>query len=522
MRATTPPRSTPVQIAAPLHTGLRRILTQPCCALLVWWALSLFALANQSMWIDEWFTWSHNQVPWGEFLPRIIDTERRPPLYHLLANLWGEAVGDSEYALRLLSIAAVSVSCALIYALGRQVLGKRAAVWALWLLALSPFWLLYGRMMRAYSLTMTLALLLTWLLWQGLRRGGLWWLIYAVAGAALLYTDYSGLAVVAAHGLYLLFTLRRQGWRRIGGWFVAVTVMGLAFTPWLAVVATQVTRDVRITDLAGGPVGFALKLATPFFSWGAGESIYPWHPLGLFGATAAGVLWLWGLGAAFHARRDLFWLLLWSFVLPLLFTATLLTLIATDITFLNAAARSPAAAPFFYLAIANGVIAVRQRWLRWAMVALIFAGFAAATANYHRGEQLLNPIYVVPARAVAAELAAVAGPNDLILAEPDTLVGYYYYRTPGAATLREIAPAEDVNGITDTQPEAVYIVTFGRDSTLSSFTTDRFPTWLARHYQLSEEQGYAPVAPRYQAIKQRLTGRPAYAYKLTVQKYTRY
>jgi mannosyltransferase len=122
---------------------------------------------------------------------------------------------------------------------------RPGATWALWLLALSPFWLLYGRMIRAYSLTMALALLLTWLLLQALRRGGRWWLIYAVAGAALLYTDYSGLAVVAAHGLYLLVTLRRQGWRRIGGWFVAAAVMGLAFTPWLAVVATQVARDVR-------------------------------------------------------------------------------------------------------------------------------------------------------------------------------------------------------------------------------------------------------------------------------------
>jgi uncharacterized membrane protein len=263
-----------------------------------------------------------------------------------------------------------------------RLLGKRAAVWALWLLALSPFWLLYGRMMRAYSLTMTLALLLTWLLWQGLRRGGLWWLIYAVAGAALLYTDYSGLAVVAAHGLYLLVTLRRQGWRRIGGWLLAATVMGLAFTPWLAVVATQVTRDVRITDLAGGPVGFALKLATPFFSWGAGESIYPWHPLGLFGAH--GGRRALAVGAGCRVPRAAGSVLAAAVVvcaMPLLFTATLLTLIATDITFLNAAARSPAAAPFFYLAIANGVIAVRQRWLRWAMVALIFAGFAAATVE---------------------------------------------------------------------------------------------------------------------------------------------
>lgn len=110
------------------------------------------------------------------------------------------------------------------------------------------------------------------------------------------------------------------------------------------------------------------------------------------------VLWLWGLVGAFRTRRDAFWLLLWSFVLPLLFTGrTLLTLMATDITFSQRSGAQPGCTPFFYLAIANGIVGVRRRALRWAAALLIFAGFAAATCNCYRGEELLNPIYVIPA-----------------------------------------------------------------------------------------------------------------------------
>jgi hypothetical protein len=122
---------------------------------------------------------------------------------------------------------------------------------------------------------------------------------------------------------------------------------------------------------------------------------------------------------------------------------------------------------------------------------------------------------------VAAELAAEAGPDDLILAEPDTLVGHYYRLAPGAATYRDLAPGEDADVVAGMQPEAVYVITFGRDSTANSYGANQLAVWLAQHHQLISEQGYGPVAPLYQAVKQRITGRPAYAYKLTVQKYVR-
>lgn len=502
-----------------MKAGLRLLANQAWLPLLAWWTLVLAGLQQQSMWIDEWFTWSHTQAPWSEFLARVVATERRPPLQFALVKAWSHVTGDVELALRLTSIAFVLLSVALIYALGRRMLRTQGGLWAAWLLALSPFWLLYGRMLRAYGQTMFLALLATWLLLTALERGRRWWLAYILATVALAYTDYSGLAVLAGHGLFLLVCVRRYGWGSVFAWAGTMLVTAAAFTPWATVIASQVQRGTRLTDLAGGPLGFALKLAVPFFSWGAGESIYPWHPLGLTAALTAGLLWLWGLLLLWRNLRHLFWLLTFSLTAPLLFTATLLTWIATDITFLNAAARSPAAAPFFYLTVAVGLTAIKPALWRWLAALLLLAGFTAASVNYFRAEQLLNPIHVVPARAVAESLAQATGAGDLVIGEPDTLVGYYYGRQPGAAKYQDVDAAANLGWIAANAPDTVYLVTFGRDSTSNSYDSAAVQAWLRAHYRLAETRGYAPVEPFYQAVKSRFTGRPAYAYKLSVEQY---
>jgi hypothetical protein len=207
--------------------------------------------------------------------------------------------------------------------------------------------------------------------------------------------------------------------------------------------------------------------------------------------------------------------------LPLLFTATLLSVVATDITFLNAASRTPGAAPAYLLAAAAGFVALRQRRLRAVALTCIAGGLLVSALNYFAGVQYLNPIYVLPTRAVAAELAAAARPGDLILAERDTLLGHYYERRPGAATYQDVDPAANLAWIEQHHPATIWLVTFGRDSTEGAFGTPELLAQLQTRYQAGAVHGYGPVEPTYQALKQRLTGRPAYAQKLIIQPFTR-
>jgi 4-amino-4-deoxy-L-arabinose transferase-like glycosyltransferase len=493
-------------------------------AVLLAWLLGCGQLAAQSMWVDEWFTNYNIGQTWADFLPSIISTERRPPLHFAALKLWRLLAGPEEFALRLYSVGMVVLAVALLFALGRRLLNARAGALAACLLAVSPFWLLYGRMIRAYSQTMMLALAATLLLVVAVDRGRLWWLVYAMAAAALIYTDYSGLPILAAHGIFVIATaatVSPRRWPPVGFWLAAMAVTAVLYLPWVPSILVATARGVRVTDLAGGPLGFAVKAGVPLYVWAVGETVYPWHPLGAAAALAVGLTALWGLWRTWRRRPAAGWLLGAWIGLPLLFTATLLSVVATDITFLNAASRTPGAAPAYLLAAAAGLVALRRSWLRAAALACIAGGMLVSGLNYFAGVQYLNPIYALPTRAVAAELAAAAQPGDLILAERDTLFGHYYGLTPGAATYQDVDPPANLAWIDQHHPATIWLVTFGRDSTEGAFGTPELLAQLQTRYTPGAGRGYGLVEPSYQALKQRLTGRPAYAQKLMIQPFTR-
>ena len=492
-------------------------------ALLAAWLLGCWQLAGQSMWIDEWFTNLYVDISWDRFMPSLLATERRPPLHYALLKAWSMAAGHEELALRLYSVAMIVLSVALIFALGRRLLRPQAAAAAALLLAVSPFWLLYGRMIRAYSQTMMLALAATLLLVIAIRGRRAWWAAYILASAALIYTDYSGLPILAAHGVYVIglwLGAKPRTWVALGPWLLSMVAVGLIYVPWLPAVLAATDRTVRITDLGGGPLGFAIKLAMPLYTWSVGETIYPWNPLGTAAALTTGLLALWGLWKVWRTKHATAWLLAAWLALPLLFTATLLALVATDITFLNAASRTPGAAPAYILAAAAGLVAVRRRWLQIVAVICLLGGMGAASINYFTGVQFLNPIYALPTRELAAELAAQAQPGDLILSESDTLIGYYYGLHPGAAVYQDVDPQTNLAWIKEHAPRRIWLVTFGRDSTEGAFGTPELRAALEGDYAPASERGYGPVDPLYGAIKQRLTGRPAYSSKLMVEQFT--
>jgi hypothetical protein len=359
------------------------------------------------------------------------------------------------------------------------------------------------------------------------RTPWLWWGAYALAAAALIYTDYSGLPILAAHGAYILTTWRASRLRTISAWLLTMVAVGLVYLPWLPSILSATDRSVRLTDLAGGPLGFGVKLAVPFYVWSAGETLYPWSWFGLGALTAliVGLLAAWGLWRQGRVRPATAVLLLAWLVLPLLFTATLLSLVATDITFLNAASRTPGSVPAYLLAAGGGWAALpvlgRWRFVRVAALILILAGALVSTANYFQGRQFLNPIYALPTLSVAQEIARSVQPDDLILAERDTLIGHYYTQDPGLAAYQDVDPAANLQWIDQHAPSTIWLITFGRDSTEGAFGTPDLLAALAPTYRLAAEEGYGPVEPTYAAVKQRITGRPSYTEKLKIQRFAR-
>lgn len=201
-------------------------------------ALCLGHLQRWTLWQDEAFTW----VLMTQDVPRMIEMagqDRHPPLYYVIVSAF-RWLGDRDFALRLPSALGVIGAVALTRQSAGRHFGEVAGECAAWMLALSPYALLYANTARMYGLLLFwgAALLAAGL---GLSRGAHPWrsaaaLGFAAAGA--IWTHYAGAAAIAAAGLgtgldLLARSRSTPNWkRRLSALVLVFALAGLSFTPW--------------------------------------------------------------------------------------------------------------------------------------------------------------------------------------------------------------------------------------------------------------------------------------------------
>ena len=88
--------------------------------------LRMYGLSAESLWLDEALSWNQARLP----LPALLDSiaaDVHPPLYALLLHIFIALLGDSEAALRLLSVICSSISIWLTWAVCRHLSGGESA-----------------------------------------------------------------------------------------------------------------------------------------------------------------------------------------------------------------------------------------------------------------------------------------------------------------------------------------------------------------------------------------------------------
>ncbi len=229
--------------------------------LLAAFAAGLYHIDTQSIWFDE--GWSAYSAIQSSVQAAIDSDKTNPPLYYVIVNLAARGLGDSEFALRWISLVFGLLSVALGYQLGRQLFNARAGIVAALLLAVSPLLWWAGQEARMYTLLAVLVLLcaLAWhkVVVERKRRLG-WWVILCVAELALLYAHNTG-PVVAL-------------------WLNAVTMIAVA--SYKLQVGSRQSTVVSQQSVAK-PLVFSLSTQ---------HSVRSTILLWLMGQAAVGLLWL--------------------------------------------------------------------------------------------------------------------------------------------------------------------------------------------------------------------------------------
>lgn len=396
-------------------------------------ALRLVGLSERGLWLDEMVSLEVAARPLAEIARGAAFDNHTPPLYYLLLHLWFLVVPADLVGLRLPSVLADAACLLLLAVTARRLFGSRLGLAAGAAYAAAPFALRLAQEGRMYTLLMLLVVATFALSLEvdGERR----WPALAVAATATaaLYTHYYAV-------LFLVVLHAATAWRLRAApaarrrWWLALGAAGVAFLPWLPVMARLLTgggQGFRRFTLSVIPyaglrfaVGFSLLPTTVDGKQDLAAALLHHLPLLSFiAAVTAAVGWL-GVRRALRARSGESGseitgggsatgatLVALAAVPPLLALAVAAAAPSLDERYLAISF------PFFLLlavlGVAEAAVLRGGRWLQAAALALFLFAAARQVADPDAG--------TTPWRAAAAELRRVAPPPARIVVDP-----YYY------------------------------------------------------------------------------------------------
>jgi 4-amino-4-deoxy-L-arabinose transferase-like glycosyltransferase len=246
-------------------------------------SLRVSHLGVESVWLDEATSVDIARDPPVDV---ILDATRdvHPPLYYLALHVWMRMTGDSEPAVRGLSVLFSLLAIAALVAFATRWFDRPTALVAALLAAISPLQIAFAQEARMYALLTLTAVLsidaFLCVLRHGTRRALAG---YVAATSAMLYTHaYAGF-VVAGQGLWLAGALvvatrhRSQWWRR---GLLAFGLTALVFLPWVPSFLAQLYSVERTFWISG-----QTRLASAVVAQ-AGSAVLAW----MLGPLAAGAV----------------------------------------------------------------------------------------------------------------------------------------------------------------------------------------------------------------------------------------
>jgi mannosyltransferase len=406
----------------PALTGRTRLVVGVGVGVVIAAGLLLRFWTRSGLWLDEALTVDIARLPLHE-IPDALKHDGAPPLYYYLLHFWIDIFGQSNDAVRSLSGAIAVITLPVGWFCGRR-LGGRAVAWTtLVLLASAPFDVYYATESRMYALV----ILLTGCGFLALGRavdkprpGNL--AAVAVVAAALLYTQYWAIYLVAMVGLWLVVSVirtRRHGHPEAAPWaaLIAVAVGCVLFVPWVPTFVYQ--AKYTGTPWAAPPNFSAVINALTGFTDNQGSTLQTGTNQGRLLAViyfAMLALALFGIGRSgriieldLHTRpraRSLCFVVL----------GTLFAAIAGGILTASAFSSRYAAVVFlpFILLVALGTTTLLNPKVRVVVVGLaVVAGLVSSAQNVTTQRTQGN--------AVAAAINAQAKPGDVIAFCPDQL-----------------------------------------------------------------------------------------------------
>ncbi len=213
----------------------------------------------RGIWLDEAISIHQARLSLHDLFVNLYNGDRQPPFYHLTLWLTIRIFGDGEFAVRLPSLIAGTLTIPVLYELGRELYDRRTGLLAAAFATISPLLIWYSQEVRMYEFIALFGLLALLTQLRAIRHGTMLnWAAYILATAALLWSHYFGLLLIAVQQVIFVAVLVH---RKRNGQPIKPLALGFAYSA--AVLAMQLVplvvfahHQFEVTSgAAGSPSG---------------------------------------------------------------------------------------------------------------------------------------------------------------------------------------------------------------------------------------------------------------------------
>ncbi len=243
-----------------MHYCTRKAITiyVPIALFLICFLFKIVYIEKRDVSIDEPFSIFNAQKSISEIINLSSTGEPNPPTYTILLHFWIKIFGSTAFSVRLLSLIFNSLTAVLIYQIGRKHFsfltgiaasllfifsfynffhGLEARVYALFVLATSLSLYFYLDLLKVYSKTSILGLIVSKTTIAGL----------IISNIILVYTHYFGWFIILVQFLGLILYLKN--FRTIITVLIVHLITVIAFSPMLLIVLNQYKESSKGTWL---------------------------------------------------------------------------------------------------------------------------------------------------------------------------------------------------------------------------------------------------------------------------------
>ncbi len=208
--------------------------------------ITLSTITKSSVWFDEAFGAYLIRFDFWD-IARYTAVDVHPPLYYWLLKIWSLLFGNSELALRSMSVLFGVVAIVFGYLLVKRLFNQNTAKLSLLFMVLSPMLIRYSQEMRMYTMVVAIALAATYILTIAVESKKRWpWAVYGLLVGLGMLTHYFIAIIWISHWIwrayYVLKNEKKSNFIKkffTQCWIRAHVLALLVFGAWLPFFATQ-------------------------------------------------------------------------------------------------------------------------------------------------------------------------------------------------------------------------------------------------------------------------------------------